>query len=191
MSRARLDRVPCQDERVQPTTSLAQASHFPLLPDMTGKGPSLLCQVCRRIDQDGEQTLEVVGLAMQKEKASLRGNSDTDFIRDFETVAAFKTLFGKKNLDVAEKLGRAPGENRLKNATLRLIVASQSSGKHTARRRCRRLRFKNPKITAESRRSPSRLPAGNICSKPAQFGLASCSRSFYYHIHEHDLNFPA
>jgi len=33
---------------------------------------------------------------MQKEKASLRRNRNTDLIRDFETVAAFKTLFGKK-----------------------------------------------------------------------------------------------
>jgi hypothetical protein len=87
---------------------------------MTVKVPSLLCQVCRRIDQDGEQTLEVVGLAMQKEKASLRGNSDTDFIRDFETVAAFKTLFGKKNLDVAEKLGLIPGRKPVKKCNVAL-----------------------------------------------------------------------
>jgi hypothetical protein len=42
---------------------------------------------------------------MQKEKASLRCNSDTNLIRYFETVTALKTFLGNKNLDVAEKLG--------------------------------------------------------------------------------------
>ena len=51
---------------------------------------------------------EVIGVAMEKEKASLRCNSDTNLIRDFQTVTAFKMLFGKKNLDVAEKLGLIP-----------------------------------------------------------------------------------
>jgi hypothetical protein len=84
------------------------------------KVPPLLCQVCRRIDQDGKQTREVVGLAMQKEKASLRCNSDTNLIRDFQTVATFKTLFGKKNLDVAEKFGLIPGRKPVKKCNVAL-----------------------------------------------------------------------
>src|SRR6266566_4676140 len=63
---ARPDCVPRQHEGVQPTTGLTQAGHFPLLPHMTVKVPSLLSRVGRRIDQDGEQTREVVGLAMQQ-----------------------------------------------------------------------------------------------------------------------------
>ena len=100
--RARLDRVPCQHDGAQPTTGLAQASHFPLLPNMTMNVPSLLRDVCRRIDQDGKQTREVVGLAMEKEKASLRCNSHTDLISNFQTIAAFKTLFREKDLDMTE-----------------------------------------------------------------------------------------
>ena len=63
---------------------------------------------------------EVVGLAMQKEKASLRRNRNTDLIRDFETVAAFKTLFGKENLDVTEKLGLIPGRKPVKKCNVAL-----------------------------------------------------------------------
>lgn len=87
---------------------------------MTVKGPSLLCQVCRRIDQNGEQTREVVGIAMQKEKTSLRRNRDTNLIGDFETVAAFKTFFGKKNLDVAEELGPIPRRKPVKKCNVAL-----------------------------------------------------------------------
>ena len=57
---------------------------------------------------------------MQKEKASLRRNRNTDLIRDFETVAAFKTLFGKKNLDVAEKLGLIPASKPVKKCNVAL-----------------------------------------------------------------------
>ena len=102
ISRSRLDRVPCQHDGVQPPTGLAQARHFSLLPHMAVNVPSVLRQVCRRIDEDREQTREVVGLAMQKEKASLRCNSDTDLICDFQTIATFETLFGKKHLGVTE-----------------------------------------------------------------------------------------
>lgn len=63
---------------------------------------------------------EVVGLAMQKQKASLRCNNDTDLIRDFQPVAAFKTLFGKKNLDVAKKLGLIPGRKPVKKCNVAL-----------------------------------------------------------------------
>ena len=63
---------------------------------------------------------EVVGLAMQKEKASLGCNNDTDLIRDFETVAAFKTLFGKENLDVPKKLGLIPGRKPVKKCNVAL-----------------------------------------------------------------------
>ena len=63
---------------------------------------------------------EVIGVAMEKEKASLRCNSDTDFIRDFQTVAAFKTLFGKKNLDVAKKLGLIPRGQSVKKYNMAL-----------------------------------------------------------------------
>jgi len=63
---------------------------------------------------------EVIGVAMEKEKASLRCNGDTDFIRDFQTVAAFKTLFGKKNLDVAKKLGLIPDRKPLKKFNVAL-----------------------------------------------------------------------
>jgi len=87
---------------------------------MTVKMPSLLCHVCRGIDQDREQTREVIGVAMEKEKASLRCNGDTDFIRDFQTVAAFKTLFGKKNLDVAKKLGLIPRGQSVKKCNMTL-----------------------------------------------------------------------
>jgi len=63
---------------------------------------------------------EVVGLAMQKKKASLRCNGDKNLIRDFQTVAAFKTLFGKKNLDVTEKLGLIPGRKPVKKCNVAL-----------------------------------------------------------------------
>jgi hypothetical protein len=87
---------------------------------MTVKVPSLLDQVCRRIDQDGKQTREVVGLAMQKEKASLRRNRNAHLICDFETVATFKTFFGQKNLNVAEKLGLILGSKPLKKCNVAL-----------------------------------------------------------------------
>jgi hypothetical protein len=57
---------------------------------------------------------------MQKEKASLRCNNDTDLIRDFQTTAAFKTLFGKENLDVTEKLGLIPGRKPVKKCNVAL-----------------------------------------------------------------------
>jgi hypothetical protein len=57
---------------------------------------------------------------MQQEKASLRRNGDTNLIRDFETVAAFKTFFGKKNLDVAEKFGRIPARKPVKKCNVSL-----------------------------------------------------------------------
>ena len=63
---------------------------------------------------------EVVGLSMQKEKASLGCNSDTHLIGDFQTIAAFKTLFGKKNLDVAKKLGLIPGRKPVKKCNVAL-----------------------------------------------------------------------
>lgn len=57
---------------------------------------------------------------MHKEKASLRRNRNTDLIRDFQTVAAFKTLFDKKNLDVAKKLGLIPGRKPVKKCNVSL-----------------------------------------------------------------------
>ena len=63
---------------------------------------------------------EVVGPSMQKQKASLRCNSDTDLIGDFQTVAAFKTLFGKKNLDVAKKLDLILGRKPVKKCNVAL-----------------------------------------------------------------------
>jgi hypothetical protein len=63
---------------------------------------------------------EVVGLAMEQEKASLRCNNDTDLIRDFQTTAAFKTLFGKENLDVAQKLGLISARKPVKKCNVTL-----------------------------------------------------------------------
>jgi hypothetical protein len=57
---------------------------------------------------------------MQKEQASLRCNSDTDLIRDFETVATFKPLFAKKNLDVTEKLGLISSRKPVKKCNVAL-----------------------------------------------------------------------
>lgn len=62
----------------------------------------------------------MVGPAMQKEKASLRCNRDTDFICDFQTIATFKTLFGEKNLDVAKKLGPIPGRKPVEKRNVAL-----------------------------------------------------------------------
>ena len=55
---------------------------------------------------------------MQKEKASLRCNSDTNLISDFQTITALKTLFGKKNLDVAEQLGLIAGRKKVKKCNV-------------------------------------------------------------------------
>ena len=59
---------------------------------------------------------EVIGLAMQEQKTSLRRNRHTDLICDFQTIATFKTLFRKEHLDVAQKLDsiidRKPLEKR-------------------------------------------------------------------------------
>ena len=57
---------------------------------------------------------------MQEEKASLRRNRKTDLIRDFETVATFKTFFGKKNLDVAENFGLISGRKPVKKRNVAL-----------------------------------------------------------------------
>ena len=63
---------------------------------------------------------EVVGLAMQKKKASLRCNSDTNVVRDFQTIATFKTFFGKKNLDVAEQLDLIAARKPVKKCNVAL-----------------------------------------------------------------------
>jgi hypothetical protein len=57
---------------------------------------------------------------MEQEKASLRCNNDTDLIRNFQTTAAFKTLFGKENLDVAEKLGLISARKSVKKCNVTL-----------------------------------------------------------------------
>jgi hypothetical protein len=57
---------------------------------------------------------------MEQEKASLRRNNDTDLIRDFQTTAAFKTLFGKKDLDVAQKLGLIPARKPVNKCNVTL-----------------------------------------------------------------------
>jgi hypothetical protein len=85
---------------------------------MTVKVASFFCHVCRRIDQDREQAREVVGLAMQQQKASLSCYRHTDLIRDFQTIATFETFFGKENLDVAQKLGLIPGRKPVKKCNV-------------------------------------------------------------------------
>jgi hypothetical protein len=51
---------------------------------------------------------------MQKEKASLRRDSETNLVRDFQSIAAFKTFFREKHLDMAHQfnlvVGRKPME---------------------------------------------------------------------------------
>jgi hypothetical protein len=71
---------------------------------------------------------------MQKEKAGLRRNRNTDLIRYFETVTTLKTLFGKKNLNVAEKLGLIPGRKLVKKCNVALDrrepIISKRCGPH-------------------------------------------------------------
>ena len=102
IGRTGLHGIPCKHHCSQPTTRLTQAGHFPLLPHMTVNVPSLLRYICRWVNENGEQTREVIGVAMQEEKASLRSNSDPYLICDLQTIATFKTLLGQKNLDVTE-----------------------------------------------------------------------------------------
>src|SRR5207248_8922091 len=50
-----------------------------------------------------EQTGEIICLAMQQQKTSLRCDSHADLLRDRETATSLETFFGKKYLNVTKQ----------------------------------------------------------------------------------------
>ncbi len=57
---------------------------------------------------------EVIGLAMQEQKTSLRRNRHTDLICDFQAIATFEALLSEKYLNVTEQLGLIAGRESRK-----------------------------------------------------------------------------
>src|ERR1700730_16515136 len=76
----------------------------------------LFHHVCRRVNENCKQAREVIGLAMQQEKASLRCNRHSNLVSDFQPATTFETLIDQKHLDMTEKFGlissRKPNKKR-------------------------------------------------------------------------------
>src|SRR5207247_4040691 len=81
-----------------------KTGHCPLLPHVVLNLPFLFHHVCGGINENCEQSREIVCLAMQQQETRLRRDSHADLIRNCETATSLEALFRKKHLDVAEKL---------------------------------------------------------------------------------------
>ncbi len=101
ISCAGFGRIPRDYQGSQLAASLAQASHSPFFPHGTFKMPFLIHHVCRWVNKNCKQAREVVGFAVQEEKASLRCDSHADLMSELKATTTFKTFFGEKHLDVA------------------------------------------------------------------------------------------
>src|SRR5437868_9621149 len=66
ISRAMFNRAPRQDQRTHSTAGLAKTTHSPLLPNMLSNLPFLFRHVCQWINENCEQTGEIVRVAMQQ-----------------------------------------------------------------------------------------------------------------------------
>jgi hypothetical protein len=85
-------------------------------PDGPLKVPLALRYVRRRIDKNRAQLWIIVCFAMQEEKARLGRDREADLISKLETTAAFESLLGQEDLDMAQELslilGREPSKDR-------------------------------------------------------------------------------
>ena len=61
------------------------------------------------IDQDGDDTGEVVGGTMEEKDAGLGGDGETDLVGDAESVAALEELFVEEDEEVGLELGTVGG----------------------------------------------------------------------------------
>src|SRR4029453_1968831 len=100
IGRAMFDGAPGEDQRTHPAAGLAKATHSPLFPNMLTNLVIFLHHVCQRINKNREQTGEIVRVAMQQQKTSLRRDGHANLIRDRETATSFDTFFSKKYLNV-------------------------------------------------------------------------------------------
>src|SRR5207237_10827471 len=85
------------------TAGLAKTTHSPLFPNMLTNLPFLFRHVRQGINKNRQQTREIICLAMQQQKTSLRRDSHADLIRDCETATSFETFSGKKYLNVTKQ----------------------------------------------------------------------------------------
>src|SRR5436190_1057649 len=65
--------------------------------------PFFFHHVCHWINKNRQQTGEIICLAMQQQKTSLRCDSHADLLRDRETATSLETFFGKKYLNVTKQ----------------------------------------------------------------------------------------
>src|SRR5205807_6092239 len=73
------------------------------LPDVGGKVPRFVGNVARWVNENRSQLRIVVRLAMQKEKACLSCDRDTDLVSQFKTSASFEMLFGEEDLNMTQQ----------------------------------------------------------------------------------------
>ena len=103
ISGARFSGLPGKNQRTHSAAGLAKTGHGALFPNVLLNLPFLFYHICGWINENGEQTREIVCLAMQQQKTSLRRDGHADLISDRETATSLETFFSKKDLDVAEK----------------------------------------------------------------------------------------
>src|SRR6266513_6197878 len=65
--------------------------------------PFFFHHVCHWINKNREQSGEIICLAMQQQKTSLRCDSHADLLRDGETATSLEAFFGKKYLNVTKQ----------------------------------------------------------------------------------------
>jgi hypothetical protein len=103
ISRAMFDGAPGEHQRTHSAAGLAKTAHSSLFPDMFTNLVVFLHHVCQWINKNREQTGEIVRVAMQQQKTSLRRDGYADLIGDRETATSLETFFGKKYLNVTKQ----------------------------------------------------------------------------------------
>jgi hypothetical protein len=105
------DGTPGENQRTHSTAGLAKTTRSPFFPNMFTNLVVFLHHVCQWINKNGDQTGEIVGIAMQQQKTSLRRDGNPDLVRDLETATSLKTFFGKEYLNVTKQFETiAPGQ---------------------------------------------------------------------------------
>src|ERR1043166_661396 len=94
--------------------------HGPLLPNMLTDLVIFLHHVCHGINKNREQMREIICLAMQQQKTSLRRDRHADFIRNRETGTSFKTLFRKKYSNMTKQCPAVGGRQLGKKCNMTL-----------------------------------------------------------------------
>src|SRR5260370_19887285 len=115
IQRASFGSTPRENHRSHSAARLALAMHRSFLPHWAFNVAFLFHEICRRIDKNREKAREIVGLAMQQKKASLRCDCDNDLISEFEPATTFEAFFSEEHLDVAQQLALIPGRKPTAN----------------------------------------------------------------------------